>query len=190
MSNRPVSLPKPGLFAAALALAGALGTPVAAQDPAGAYLGGALGQSTFTDWCDISGTCEDTDTAWKLFGGYRANRNFAVEASYIDWGEVTASTGTVDVAASQHSYGLAALGVLPLGERGFEAFGKLGVLLTSQETRRIQPNPSTVNRDETELHYGLGVRYAFNRKLAARAEWENTEKLKVQMLSIGVEYRF
>lgn len=180
-----VQPPVKRLLLLAACIAAAL--PAAAQGP---YLGASLGRSTFTDWCDISGPCEDTDSAWKLFGGYRISRTFAIEASYIDWGEVTASTGTVDVAASQSSYGLAALGTLPLGDRGFELFGKLGFLLTSQETARIQPNPSTVNRDETELHYGLGARYSINQNLAVRAEWENTEKLKVQMLSIGVEYRF
>lgn len=172
-----------------LAACAVLSLPAVAQDPR-PYVGLSLGRSTFTDWCDVPGSCEDTDTAWKLFGGLRVNRHFAVEASYVDWGEVTASTGGVDVAASQHSYGIAAVGTLPIGEQGLEAFGKLGFLLTSQETRRIQPNPSSVDRDETELHYGIGVRYAFSPNLAARAEWENTEKLKVRMLSIGLEYRF
>jgi opacity protein-like surface antigen len=89
----------------------------------------------------------------------------------------------------QHSYGLAAVGTLPLGE-GFELFGKAGFLMTEQETRRLTPNPSTVDRDETEFHYGLGAKYAFTKNWALRGEWEKTEKLKVELLSIGVEYRF
>jgi len=168
---------------------------VRAQD-GGFYLGGALGQSKFKEWCDTGGSpitlssCEDTDTSWKILGGYRFNRYVAAEAFYIDWGEVTAGTNTgARVAANQHGYGLAAVGTLPIGER-FELFGKAGFLMTEQETRRITPNPSTVNRDETELHYGLGVKYAFTRNWALRGEWENTDKLKVELLSIGVEYRF
>jgi opacity protein-like surface antigen len=47
-----------------------------------------------------------------------------------------------------------------------------------------------VNRDETEFHYGLGAKYAFTRNWAVRGEWEKTDKLKVELLSIGVEYRF
>jgi len=161
---------------------------------AGPYLGGALGQSQFKEWCDPgAANCEDTDTSWKILGGYRFNRYLAAEATYIDWGEVTATVlggaQPVDVAATQRSYGLAAVGTLPLGER-LELFGKAGFLQTEQETRRIRPNPTTVSRDETELHYGLGVKYAFSRTWALRGEWENTDKLKVEMLSIGVEYRF
>jgi OOP family OmpA-OmpF porin len=167
---------------------------------AGPYLGGALGRSTLKEWCDTGGSttatlaaCEDTDTGWKLLGGYRFNRYLAAEASYIDWGEVTATvrsgTQTVGVKASQHSYGLAAVGTIPLGEH-FELFGKAGFLMTEQETRRITPAPSTVNRDDTEFHYGLGAKYAFTRNWAVRGEWEKTDKLKVELLSIGVEYRF
>lgn len=162
----------------------------------GAYLGGALGQSKFKEWCTgetatirFTG-CEDSDTSWKLLGGYRFNRYVGVEATYVDWGEVTASVNTgARVAAEQQSYGLAAVGTIPLGER-FELFGKAGFLQTEQQTRRITPSPSTVDRDETELHYGLGVKYAFTRNWVVRGEWENTDKLKVEMFSIGVEYRF
>ena len=176
-----------------------LASALAQAQGSGFYLGGALGQSKLKDWCSgasataFFNACNDTDTAWKLLGGYRFNRYVGVEASYIDWGEVTASvtvSGTVaEVAAKQQSYGLAAVGTLPIGER-FELFGKAGFLMTEQETRRITPNPSTVDRNESELHYGLGGRFLFTRNWAARAEWENTDKLKVEMLSIGVEYRF
>jgi OOP family OmpA-OmpF porin len=171
----------------ALALAAPAG--VAAQE-SGAYLGGALGQTRFTEWCDPgTTTCDDRDSGWKLFGGYRFNRYFALEGTYIDWGEVTARVGAANVAADQRSFGLAALGSLQLGPR-FSVFGKLGLLSTEQETRRVSPNPSNVQRDETEVHYGVGAAYSLTSNWSLRGEWENTEKLKVQMLSIGVEYRF
>lgn len=180
----------------ALALgAGALFTPAHAQE-GGPYLGGALGQSKFKQWCTgetatIRFTaCDDTDVAWKLLGGYRFNRYVGVEASYVQWGEVAASLNTgAQVAAEQRSYGLAAVGTIPLGT-GFELFGKAGFVQTEQETRRIFPSPSTVDRDETEFHYGLGAKYAFSRNWALRGEWEKTDKLKVELLSFGLEYRF
>jgi OmpA-OmpF porin, OOP family len=164
---------------------------VQAQD-GGIYLGGALGQSRFTEWCDIPlASCKDTDTAWKVLGGYRFNRYLAAEATYVDWGEATASNSAgAQALARQQSYGLAAVGTLPLGER-FELFGKAGFLMTEQETEtRNVASPRTVNRDESELHYGLGAKYAFTKNWALRGEWENTDKLKVELLSIGVEYRF
>jgi OmpA-OmpF porin, OOP family len=162
---------------------------------AGPYVGGALGQSKLKEWCDTGGNpsalaaCEDSDNSWKLLGGYRFSRYFAAEASYIDWGEVTATvrvgTQNLGVKASQHSYGLAAVGVLPIGER-FDLFGKAGFVQTEQDTTSTR----TVGRDETEFHYGVGVKYTLTRNWALRGEWETTDKLKVELLSFGVEYRF
>ena len=174
------------LFVALLVSAAA----AVAQD-SGFYLGGALGQSAFKEWCDVPlASCDDKDSAWKLFGGYRFNRYVAAEGTYVDWGQVSAANNAgVRAEASQNSYGLAVVGTLPLNER-FELFGKAGFLMTSQETRRIAGTTSSVSRDETELHYGLGGRFLFTRNLGLRAEWENTDKLKVEMLSIGLEYRF
>ena len=76
----------------------------------GGYLGGAFGQSTLNDGCNdlssvfasLGGTstsCDDKDTGWKLFGGYRVNRNFAVEGSYINWGEISGA-GTASACLS------------------------------------------------------------------------------------------
>jgi OmpA-OmpF porin, OOP family len=155
------------------------------------YLGGGLGQSKFIEWCDPTlRACDDQDSAWKLFGGYRFNRYFAVEASYVDWGKVTATGATgARAAADQHSYGIAAVGSLQIDPR-FTVFGKLGFLRNEQETRRITPNPSTLQRQETGLHYGFGGKYSFTKNWGLRAELENTEKLDVRMFSIGVEFTF
>jgi OOP family OmpA-OmpF porin len=176
-------------------LLGAFFSLAASAQESGAYLGGSLGQSKFKEWCDTSGAppgfvllaCEDTDTAWKLFGGYRFNRYAAIEATYVNWGKVTATVGgPTDISAEQSSMGIAAVGSLELGPQ-FSVFGKLGFLMTEQETKVAS---TSTDRDDTELHYGFGVRYRFAANWAARAEWERTEKLKVEMLSIGAEFRF
>ena len=162
--------------------------PAAAQD-SGFYLGGSLGQGTFTEWCvdDPSVlSCDDKASAWKLFGGYRFSPNLAVEASYVDWGEVGGTVaGVGSVSAEQTSIGLAGVLAFEVSPQ-LALFGKAGFLMTEQETR----GRNTVRRDESEFHYGLGARYGFTREWAARAEWERTEKLKVELVSIGVEYRF
>ncbi len=167
---------------------------------AGPYLGAALGQSTLRHWC-VPGfaACDDQDLGWKLIAGYQLNPYFAVEGSYIDWGETTASAvvgGQVfDVSSKQQGYGIAAVGSLPLGAQ-LSVFGKLGLVFVAQETTRIRPNPSTVERDETETQYGLGAKYRLARNLAVRAEIERTDKrqgestIRAQLVSIGVEYRF
>ena len=52
------------------------------------------------------------------------------------------------------------------------------------------PCPHCGLRNETEFHYGVGARYLFAPNWAARAEWERTDQLKVELLSIGLEFRF
>ena len=65
-----------------LVLALAASAPAAAQD-SGVYLGASLGTGTSKNTCrGITGTCNETDTAYKLFGGYQVNRNFAWELGY------------------------------------------------------------------------------------------------------------
>jgi OOP family OmpA-OmpF porin len=167
-----------------------------AQD-AGFSLGGSLGQATLKEWCDTSGApagfvlvaCDDKDSAWKLFGGYSFNRYFGLEATYINWGEATGTVGGPQhISAEQTSMGIAAVGSLPLGPQ-FSVFGKAGFLVTEQEVRS-STSSTTTEGEETEFHFGLGARFRFTPGWAARAEWERTDKLKVEMLSIGVEYRF
>ena len=177
----------------ALAIAACAGIvcwqPSFAQET-GFYAGGALGQAKLKEWCSVSPSavltaCEDTDTAWKILGGYRFNRYFGFEATYIDWGKTTGTVNGINASAEQTSLGIAAVGSFDFTPQ-FSAFGKAGYLSTEQETR----GASTRKRDQTELHYGLGVRFAFAPRWAARAEWEKTDELKVEMLSLGVEYRF
>lgn len=194
-------MPAPARPALAIAAAAGvlLASPGASAQERGPYLGASLGQAKLTEWCDTSGAppgfvllaCEDTDSAWKLFGGYRINRYLAAEATYVHWGKVTGTVGgPTGISAEQTSLGIAAVGNLELAPQ-FSVFGKLGLLISEQQIRRSGAgSSSTVEGEETEFHYGLGGRFSFTPNWAARAEWERTEKLKVEMLSIGVEYRF
>lgn len=89
------------------------------------------------------------------------------------------------MSAEQSSMGIDAVRMLDLAPQS-SIFGKAGSLLTEQEL----PASIAPEREETEFHYGIGARFAFAPNWAARAEWEKTEKLKVGLLSVGVEYRF
>src|SRR5438477_157243 len=74
-----------GLTAAVFAL------PAAAQmmsDTSAFYAGAGFGQSKAKEWCSTAGgiSCDDRDTAWRAFGGYQLNRNFAAELGYTKLG--------------------------------------------------------------------------------------------------------
>ena len=87
-----------------LAIAAAT-TPAWSQEPTSKfYAGASLGQSKFKGACDTEAgitlsNCKDSDTAWKIFGGYQFTPNLAVELGYNDFGRIS-SDATVIVGGS------------------------------------------------------------------------------------------
>ena len=171
----------------------------------GGYIGGAYGQSKLNGGCDdfrsafgaFGGTissCDETDTGWKIHGGIRVNKHFNVEFSYINWGEIS-STGTLigiptTAKGDATSFGVAAMGILPLGER-FSLFGKAGVLMTELSVTIAGGGVSfTESDDASELHIGVGALFNLSDRWQIRAEWERAQDSKLDLISIGVQFRF
>ena len=195
-------------------VAGLVGAAALAASPAafsqdvaekGGYVGGAFGQSKLNGGCDdfrsafgaFGGTvssCDETDTGWKLYGGIRVNKNFNIEFSYINWGEIS-STGTligipVRATGEATSFGAAAMGILPLNER-FSLFGKAGILMTDLSVTISGGGITTTDGDDaSELHVGVGALFNLSDRWQIRAEWERAQDSKLDLISIGVQFRF
>jgi OmpA-OmpF porin, OOP family len=142
------------------------------------YVGGGLGQSKFKGelGCDNTAplSCSDTDTAFKIFGGYRVNRNFATELTYQDFGKASLSGFGVDASIKSRAFDISALGMLPLGDQ-FAAYGRLGVYGASSEgTSNIGINASQSNGGAT---YGLGLQFDPIPSLGLRAEYQVYSKV-------------
>jgi OOP family OmpA-OmpF porin len=192
-----------GLFGAALAVSApaAFAQARGAAADAGWYVGGSIGQSK-TDCSAPPGfSCDDKDTAYKIFGGYQINRNFAAEAGYTDLGKLTASGGGVNVEAKAKAWDLVGVGAFPLSDQ-FSIYGKLG--LYSGEVK-VSSNivGGSGKKTTTDLTYGAGVQYNFTRNLGLRGEWQrygsaktpdtaatSEEKNDIDVLSLGVVYKF
>ena len=79
------------LSLAALAFAG---SALSQQKESGIYIGGALGQAEQSDQCSSTApgvSCDNKDSAWKIFGGFQFSRYFAAELGYANLGEASAS---------------------------------------------------------------------------------------------------
>jgi len=195
-------------------LAGLLGAAMAALSPAalaqapgdrGWYVGGALGQTEVELDCTGTTACDDKDSSWKIFAGYQVNRNFAVEFGYGDVGKVTASTPPIgiippaNVAIETTVWELVAVGVLPLAER-FSAFGKLGLYRADTDVRIdfVGLGSVTDSDSNTDLTFGIGVRFDMTPRLGARLEWQRYSDVAaadfdegdVDVISLGVAWRF
>jgi OmpA-OmpF porin, OOP family len=190
-------------LAAATAFAGSALAQSATQET-GAYAGLSIGQSKSKDACSggtlpgVSTSCDDTDTAWKIFGGYQFMRYLAAEVAYTDFGKVKASASASGVSASaevkSNAWELVAVGSYPIGTSGFAPYVKAGFYRGESKASGDVTGKDT-NNDWTA---GIGVRYDIMRNFAVRAEWQrynsvggdNAGKSDIDVLSIGALYKF
>jgi len=147
------------------------------------YFGGTIGASNGGSYCDGETSCEDQDTAWKLFGGYKFTENLSAEGAYVSLGDMHKSGDNSDVSAITAN----AVGSVQLTEK-FDIFGKLGAMRWSSEN-------SSGDRDGFGVTYGVGAKMRMSESTRLRAEWEQfpgvetspTNDTDVNMLSVGVE---
>ena len=164
----------------------AFGPTALAQD-VGFYAGASFGQSK------IEG---ETDTGWKIFGGYQINKSFGAEFGYVNLGKVKESgalpifgafTATIDAKAWQ----LVGVGTLPIDDR-FSVFGKLGFARWDADLKCTGFLAGCGDDSGTDLTFGVGVKYNLTRNLAVRGEWENFDlgDADADLLLITIVYKF
>jgi OOP family OmpA-OmpF porin len=161
-------------------------------------LGGGLTMTSIDD--------DDRDIGYKAFGGFKFNRNFALEAGYFNLGEfgftaTTSPAGTLTGNIKLSGFNLDALGILPLSEK-FSAFGRIGVQYAQAKdsfagtgaVAVANPDPS---KRAANYKAGLGVQYDFTQYVGLRGEWERYRindavgnRGDIDMLSVGLVFLF
>lgn len=202
-----------------LAALAALASPLASAEGLGWYGGANIGRSAATiDDARISSSLlgsgftsstisnDDRDTAYKIYGGYQLNRNFAIEGGYFDLGNfgysaTTVPSGTLNGNIKLRGLNLDLVGIMPITEK-FSVFGRAGLNYAQARdsfsgTGAVfvaNPNPSKYG---TNYKVGLGVQYAFTDALAMRLEAERYRiddavgnKGHIDVASVGLIYRF
>ncbi len=140
-----------------IALSAALLWSAASQ--AEIFLGAGIGQSDIDD--SARGvSIDETDDAWKFYGGMLITDNFGFEAGWTDLGN--ASSGGVDT--ETEAFYAAGLAALPLSET-FSIYAKLGLAFWDQDI-------NTVSYDGEDVMYGIGAKLKFMDQFHARLEWE------------------
>lgn len=142
--------------------------------PLGGYIGFSLGSADVEE-------IDESDTAFKLLGGWIANQNLGLEVAFIDLGSY--QSGLTD------AYGVAfdVVGYLPLGNN-FNIMGKLGMFAWTVDVDILNASD-----DGTDLTYGLGVQFDVTNRLSLRGEWEEFTDVSgsdISMLSAGMLYTF
>jgi opacity protein-like surface antigen len=202
MEKEPMQLRK---FVLATALA-ALATPALAQYTPRWYAGIAAGQSKTdgdlvinrestvvnADPSTISSNFDSRGNAWKVFGGYRFNEIFSVEAHLRRPGRHRLTTsfvggdpalpGSVTINRKISGFGVDAVFTAPLG-MGFAIFGRAGAFRSKLEadatldgsvvfTNAPGDRTRSTTHNETVAKAGLGADWWFTPNAALRLEWE------------------
>ncbi|HEV8334285.1 MAG TPA: outer membrane beta-barrel protein [Steroidobacteraceae bacterium] len=175
---------------AALALTASMAARADVQP--GFYAGAGFGTTKIND-DGFDDNVDDSDTGFKVFGGYSFNQNFAIEATYFDLGEASGSFDVgedFDVGIS--GFGVAAVGVLPLSDM-FSLFGKLGYASydIDAHVEIVGVGSGNASDSQSDLTYGAGAALSFG-QFEARAEFEaiNVDGGDANMISLSGLYRF
>ena len=173
--NQTSKAAKAALTAALLALS----APVFAEF----YVGGGIGDGTIEtseNTPDGSFDFDESDFAWKLFGGYMFSQYLGVEAAYIDMGSPAQNFSfvdgedTVNVDFEAELTGFTVQGVAAYPFDVFEVFAKLGIVSYDAEfdARRSDIDGRLrLEDDGEELAYGIGAKYNID-NFALRVDWD------------------
>jgi opacity protein-like surface antigen len=181
---------------AVLLTACALSIPTYAADT-GWFVLGSAGMTKYKDKDPTPPgfSVDDSDVGFKLGGGYMFNRNFGVEAAYVDLGKEKFTAPGLSVDAKASGEVIAALGVWPLNDQ-FSLLGRLGVINAT-----VKVSGGGVSDKSTDVKFTGGVGGAFNisKELSVRLEYDFYSKLgdkdktgesDVSLISLGVVYKF
>jgi OOP family OmpA-OmpF porin len=161
---------------------------------------------------------DEGDTVFKLFAGYKFNKNFAIEGGYADLGKYTASasasfdgaSGSINGDVKAYAIFIDAVGFLPAGSNEeFSVFGKAGLAYTKTKANAsaaaaapgIGSASASASDSDSEVvpKLGLGAQYYVTRNVALRAEYDiyfnvgdedKTGESNVQVVSATLTFGF
>ncbi len=192
-------------FVAAAASVLALSTPAAAgffDFTLAPYLGASLGQATSDISCPAATSCDDSDTAWKVYGGLEVNEFISMQFGYVDMGKVGYS-GAKAGSREVNGVTMQLVGTYSLNPRlSLLATGGMNIL-NAEVNGTIAGTPNN-NSGDTDVAWsaGLGAQYNFTNSLGFRLEWERffevgssdfnggTGEADIDLISAGLVYKF
>ncbi len=137
-------------------------------DLSGFYAGVTLGAGSANFTAPVAGYLVENPKSkpvYGAFGGYRYNKNLAVEMAYTGASYIytTSAVGGARYLSKQTVFAIAAVGTMPVSD-AFSVFGKLGVASASSETNALGEQ----NTRRFAPTFGAGVEYKFTPNISGR----------------------
>lgn len=169
---------------------------------------GALEQGLALDGFAATATLDDTDTGWRLVGGWQFHETFAFEVGYVDLGDIEYSVNTTTADAdgfvaalanrtplmsSGYTVGIAAMMPIPGMDEGSPYLvGRVGLYIwDSEETFTGGTTPVRRSDSGTDIVFGLGAGFRVSENMDVELTWERFgSDTKVNFLNVGARYRF
>ncbi len=135
----------------------------------------------------------------KTPGKYGFEPSLSAEMDVVDLGAGRSGTGlsTSRGFALTRGQSLIGIGTLPINE-SFSFFGQLGFARSDEDLQFSLGVPAYKYDPDSNLTYGVGLRYDFTERLGLRLQWERYNQPAfdlpggddVNLLSTGLRYRF
>ena len=171
------------LIYTAMATALLAASPAAmATDEGGFYAGAGIGLFGVDE-----GNFDESDTGFKLFGGWMFNQYVGGEVEYIDGGTVGDNNFGIDSTGINASL----KGNFPISEQ-FDVFGKVGYYFWDADIDLTGNSGQEANESGSDLSWGLGAGYNFTDNISIVAEWQwfQIEEADADFMSASFVWKF
>ena len=134
----------------------------------------AVGLSELSSDCTGTTTCDKTDVAVKLIGGYKFAPSFAGELSYFRLGKATASVGSVSGEVKNAAFG-AGVAYHADGPESHSAF-RLGAARVTTKVNGTIAGVGSAGDSDTNIALvgGISAGWKWTKKVSIDAAWDAT----------------
>jgi len=174
------------------------------------YNGGQLATDLSIHGITGTGSINNSDLGFKLFGGYQLNDTFAVEAGYVNLGKfgltgsysrpLPAGTFTGDLKSQGVNVDL--VGSVGMGDQ-LSVYGRIGGAYLNTKASAAASTASFVGysnatKDQIVADLGVGFQFEVSKGFAARLEWQHffqvgdstTGRTDIDLFSLGLVRKF
>jgi OOP family OmpA-OmpF porin len=146
------------------------------------YVTGQFGKTSYD--LDSGSNVDDEDNGYTMGIGVRMGPNVAIEGGYVDLGEVSGNSSTLETTGAFAGLGL----FIPL-QPGFELTGRAGLIAWDQD---FKTPLSTMSDDGTDIYFGIGAAFQVSRELHLTVGFDRYDinDKDVDMLSLGAKFYF
>jgi OOP family OmpA-OmpF porin len=157
------------------------------------YGGISVGQSKLNNACVDPFSCDDKDTAYRLFAGTHFNRWLGLELGAANLGKWDRAGGQTKAWAAD----ITGTAGIPLGSNA-SVFAKLGAAYTQSDVSGTAPGLETGKEHDWSPRYGVGGQLGLSQNWALRADWDRYQNVSfrgggdedVDIFSVGLQYTF